>query len=115
MDIAICREVLLNLLDACRTLGVEAENIPRWQRQLEDLPTLLTDEEGALKEWAWPSMEENYNHRHVSHHYDVWPGRAVTPERSPEIAEAIRISNRKRGQQDDSAHGIIHRASPPSD
>jgi hypothetical protein len=55
-------------------------------------------------------MEENYNHRHVSHHYDVWPGRAVTPERSPEIAEAIRISNRKRGQQDDSAHGIIHRA-----
>ena len=110
MDIAICREVLLNLLDACRTLGVEAENIPRWQRQLEDLPTLLTDEEGALKEWAWPSMEENYNHRHVSHHYDVWPGRAVTPERSPEIAEAIRISNRKRGQQDDSAHGIIHRA-----
>ena len=28
----------------------------------------------------------------------------------PEVAEAIRISNRKRGQQDDSAHGIIHRA-----
>ena len=110
MDIAICREVLINLMDACRTLGVEEENIPRWQRQLEDLPTLLTDEEGALKEWAWPGMEENYNHRHVSHHYDVWPGRAVTPETEPEVAEAIRISNRKRGQQDDSAHGIIHRA-----
>ena len=26
------------------------------------------------------------------------------------MTEAIRISNRKRGQQDDSAHGIIHRA-----
>ena len=110
MDIAICREVLTNLMEACRTLGIEGENLPRWQRQLEDLPTLLTDEEGALKEWAWPSMEENYNHRHVSHHYDVWPGRAVTPETEPELAEAIRISNRKRGQQDDSAHGIIHRA-----
>ncbi len=110
MDIAICREVLTNLMDACRTLGIEEENLPHWQRQLEDLPTLLTDEEGALKEWAWPGMEENYNHRHVSHHYDVWPGRAVTPETEPEIAEAIRISNRKRGQQDDSAHGIIHRA-----
>ncbi len=110
MDIAICREVLMNLMDACRVLGIEEESIPRWQRQLEDLPVLLTDEEGALKEWAWPSMEENYNHRHVSHHYDVWPGRAVTPETEPEIAEAIRISNRKRGQQDDSAHGIIHRA-----
>ena len=110
MDIAICREVLTNLIEACRTLGAEEENLPRWQRQLEDLPTLLTDEEGGLKEWAWPDMEENYNHRHVSHHYDVWPGRAVTPETEPEVAEAVRISNRKRGQQDDSAHGIIHRA-----
>ncbi|MBO4676001.1 MAG: glycoside hydrolase N-terminal domain-containing protein [Oscillospiraceae bacterium] len=110
MDIAICREVLMNLLEACRTLGIEEENLPRWEKQLEDLPDLLTDEEGALKEWAWPAMEENYNHRHVSHHYDVWPGRAVTPDTEPEIAEAIRISNRKRGQQDDSAHGIIHRA-----
>ena len=40
----------------------------------------------------------------------MWPGRAVTPETEPELAEAIRISNRKRAQQDDSAHGIIHRA-----
>ena len=100
----------MNLMEACRTLGIEEENLPRWEKQLADLPDLLTDEEGALKEWAWPAMEENYNYRHVSHHYDVWPGRAVTPEREPEIAEAIRISNRKRGQQDDSAHGIIHRA-----
>lgn len=110
MDIAICREVLTNLIDACNTLGIEQENIAHWQQQLEDLPVYLLDEEGGLKEWAWPTIEENYNHRHVSHHYDLWPGRAVTPELEPEVAEAIKISNRKRGQQDDSAHGIIHRA-----
>jgi len=45
----------------------------------------------------------------VSHHYDVWPGRLVTWEDEPELARAILISNRKRAQQDDSAHGIIHR------
>ncbi len=110
MDIAICREVLTNLLTACRTLNIEQGNLPRWEAQLESLPALLTDEEGALKEWAWPTVEENYNHRHVSHHYDLWPGRAVTVDKEPEIARAIQISNRKRGQQDDSAHGIIHRA-----
>ena len=110
MDIAICREILTNLIDGCRTLGIEEENIPHWEEQLSSLPVYLTDEEGGLKEWAWPDIEENYNHRHVSHHYDVWPGRAVTPETEPELAEAIIISNRKRGQQDDSAHGIIHRA-----
>ena len=110
MDIAICREVLTNLMTACRTLGIEQENLPRWQAQLDSLPALLTDEGGALKEWAWPTVEENYNHRHVSHHYDLWPGRAVTVDREPEAARAILISNRMRGQQDDSAHGIIHRA-----
>lgn len=110
MDVAICREVLNNLIEACETLDIEKESIPHWRKQLEELPVYMTDEEGALKEWAWDTIEENYNHRHVSHHYDLWPGRAVTLESEPEVAEAIRISNRKRGQQDDSAHGIIHRA-----
>ena len=109
MDIAICREVLDNLITACNTLGIEQENIPHWEAQRESLPVYLLDEDGGLKEWAWSSIEENYNHRHVSHHYDVWPGRVVTPETEPELAKAIKISNRKRGQQDDSAHGIIHR------
>ncbi|MBQ3879396.1 MAG: glycoside hydrolase N-terminal domain-containing protein, partial [Oscillospiraceae bacterium] len=109
MDIAICREVLQNLITACNTLEINQDRIAHWEAQLASLPDLLADEEGALKEWAWPTIEENYNHRHVSHHYDLWPGRAVTTDTEPEIAESIRISNRKRGQQDDSAHGIIHR------
>ncbi len=109
MDIAICREVLENLMDACNTLGIEQENIAHWEKQLEDLPTYLLDESGGLKEWSWPTIEENFNHRHVSHHYDLWPGRAVTVDKEPEVAKSILISNRKRGQQDDSAHGIIHR------
>ena len=109
MDIAICREVLDNLITACNTLGIEQENISHWEAQRESLPTYLLDEGGGLKEWAWPTIEENFNHRHVSHHYDLWPGRAVTPDKEPELAKAIKISNRKRGQQDDSAHGIIHR------
>ena len=121
MDIAICREVLNNLLEAGRILyDVEGDSsnhsytitdkeMAHWREQLDSLPDYLLDEEGGLKEWAWPTIEENYNHRHVSHHYDLWPGRAVMPDTEPELAEAIRISNRKRGQQDDSAHGIIHR------
>lgn len=109
MDIAICREVLDNLITACNTLSIEQENITHWEAQRESLPTYLLEEGGGLKEWAWPTIEENYNHRHVSHHYDLWPGRAVTLDTEPELAKAIKISNRKRGQQDDSAHGIIHR------
>jgi hypothetical protein len=109
MDIMICREVLDNLIDACNTLGIEQESIGHWQEQKASLPVYLLDEEGGLKEWAWPTIQENYDHRHVSHHYDVWPGRVITWEDQPELAEAVLISNRKRAQQNDSAHGIIHR------
>jgi hypothetical protein len=109
MDVMICREVLDNLMEACNTLGIDQENIPHWQAQKESLPCYLLDKEGGLKEWAWPTVNENYNHRHVSHHYDVWPGHVITWEDEPELAKAILISNRKRAQQDDSAHGIIHR------
>lgn len=109
MDIMICREVLDNLIEACQTLGIEQDSIPHWQAQREALPVYLLDEEGGLKEWAWPSIPENYNHRHVSHHYDLWPGHYITWEDQPYLAKAIQISNRKRSHQDDSAHGIIHR------
>lgn len=109
MDIMICREVLDNLMEACRTLGIEEENLPHWQAQRDALPLYLLDEEGGLKEWAWPTIPENFNHRHVSHHYDLWPGHYITWEDQPELARALQISNRKRGHQDDSAHGIIHR------
>ena len=109
MDIMICREVLDNLMEACRILGIEQENIPHWQAQKDSLPDYLLDSEGGLKEWAWPTIQENYDHRHVSHHYDVWPGHLITWEDEPELARAVQISNRKRAHQNDSAHGIIHR------
>jgi hypothetical protein len=109
MDIMICREVLDNLIDGCTELGIEQENIGRWKKQRAKLPKYLLDDEGGLKEWAWPTVGENYNHRHVSHHYDAWPGHVITWEDTPDLARAVLISNRKRAQQNDSAHGIIHR------
>ena len=61
----ICREVLDDLMEACNALGIEQENIPHWKAQEASLPRYLLDEEGGLKEWAWPTVKENYDHRHV--------------------------------------------------
>lgn len=109
IDIMGCREVLDNLLRACEILEIHPDGMERWKEILSHLPSYLLDEEGGLKEWAWEGTVENLNHRHVSHHYDAWPGHAVTWEDTPALAKAIQISNRKRGQQNDSAHGILHR------
>ncbi len=109
MDVMVCREVLDNLMQACDILGLDEPDYPAWKELRGKLPNFLMDEDGAIKEWSFKYSGENYNHRHVSHHYDIWPGRAISPEKTPELVTPFILSNRKRGHQDDSAHGIIHR------
>ncbi len=109
MDVMVCREVLDNLMEACGILGLDEPDLPKWQELRRKLPDFLLDEDGAVKEWSFKYSGENYDHRHVSHHYDIWPGRAISPEKTPELVKPFILSNRKRGHQDDSAHGVIHR------
>ena len=66
MDISVCREVLANLVEACELLGIEADSVPKWKAMLAKLPPYLLEPDGTLKEWAWPDLEERYNHRHIS-------------------------------------------------
>ena len=41
-------------------------------------------------------MQERYSHRHVSHLYGVWPGDEIDPDRTPQLARAAKIADRKR-------------------
>ena len=96
MDIAVCREVLSNLIQACETLGVEAESVPMWKAMLAKMPPYLLELDGTLKEWAWPTLQERYSHRRVSHLYGAWPGDEIDPDRTPQLARAAVIADRRR-------------------
>lgn len=96
MDIAVCREVLTNLLKASETLGIEADRAPKWKAMLAKMPPYLLETDGTLKEWAWPTLQEHYTHRHVSHLYGVWPGDEIDPDRTPQLARAADIADRRR-------------------
>lgn len=96
IDIAVCREVLTVLIQACGLLGTEAENVAKWEAMLAKLPPYLLESDGTLKEWAWAAAEERYSHRHVSHLYGVWPGNEIDPDRTPALALAAKIANRRR-------------------
>lgn len=109
MDIMVCRQVLTNLIKGARILGIESENIPKWESMLVKMPNYLLDEDGALKEWSWPSFAERQDHRHISQLYGVWPSDEITPELTPELATASWLANRKRAQGNASGHGISHR------
>jgi alpha-L-fucosidase 2 len=96
MDIAVCREVLTHLIQACDTLGTDADGVAKWKGMLAKMPPYLLEPDGTLKEWAWPTLQERYSHRHVSHLYGAWPGDEIDPDRTPQLARAAVIADRRR-------------------
>ena len=96
MDIAVCREVMTNLIQACKILNIDANSVTKWKAMLTKMPPYLLEQDGTLKEWAWPTLQEHYNHRHISHLYGVWPGDEIDPDRTPQLAQAAMIANRRR-------------------
>lgn len=109
MDIMVCREVLTRLIKGAEILGTEEENITKWKGMLAKMPNYLVDDEGALKEWTWPTLADRLDHRHASHFYGVWPGDEIDPDNTPQLAKAVWLANRKRGQQESSGFGLAHR------
>ena len=96
MDIAVCREVLTNLITACETLDIETDSMTKWKTMLDKMPPYLIEPDDTLKEWAWPSLQEHYSHRYVSHLYGAWPGDEIDPDRTPQLAHSAEIANRRR-------------------
>jgi hypothetical protein len=102
--------VLSHLIQAAEILGTGGGDVPKWTAMLAKMPPYLLDTDGALKEWAWPDLAEQQDHRHASHLYGVWPADEVDPDRTPQLAKAFWLADRKRAQGNASGHGISHRA-----
>ena len=99
MTQAILRDVLEICRDAAATLGIEddcarlaAERLPRLRPQ-------GIGRDGELMEWNENFEEADIHHRHISHLYGLHPGRSITPEDTPELAEACRVSLQRRGDE----------------
>lgn len=106
MDLAAVRHALTASADHSPATPSSAR-----RRALADrLPAYRVNEDGALAEWAWPGLEETYDHRHLSHLYPVWPLDAINPYDTPELASAAHRALELRGSENDSAHGHLHHA-----
>jgi hypothetical protein len=110
MDIAAARHALLTAAEACSHLGIEPEADERWRAIASRLPDYRLDADGALAEWAWPGLETALDHRHVSHLHPVWPLYEINPDQTPQLADAARLALLRRGDENLSAHGSLHRA-----
>ncbi|MER5296123.1 glycoside hydrolase N-terminal domain-containing protein [Streptomyces pharetrae] len=104
MDLSAARHAL-------RTAAAyHPEHADRWHALADRLPPHRVNEDGALAEWAWPGLEDSYDHRHLSHLYGVWPLDEITPYDTPDLAKAAHRALELRGAENDSAHGHLHHA-----
>ncbi|MFI2426869.1 glycosyl hydrolase family 95 catalytic domain-containing protein [Streptomyces sp. NPDC018955] len=104
MDLSAARHAL-------RTAAAyHPEHADRWRALADRLPPHRINADGALAEWAWPGLEDSYDHRHLSHLYGVWPLDEITPYDTPELAAAAHRALGLRGAENDSAHGHLHHA-----
>ncbi|MFC4463126.1 glycoside hydrolase N-terminal domain-containing protein [Streptomyces xiangluensis] len=112
-DIMAGKHALQAAIDAANTLGVEqgsGQGVARWTVLLQKIPDYRVNGDGALAEWSWPSLTDRYNHRHIQHLYGAWPLHEINPEEEPSLVRPALKALEKRGDQNISAHGSLHRA-----
>lgn len=96
-DQQIIYDLFTNYIEAANILKVDkiyASKIKHMQRQLLE-PKI--GKWGQLQEWMedWDSPEDK--HRHISHLFAVYPGRQISPLKTPELANAALVSLKARG------------------
>ena len=113
MDFALAKEVLTHLLEGAKITGESQKDVDNWTSMLAKIPSYQVNEDGAIKEWMHPFYTDNYQHRHQSHIYPVFPGTEVTRDSDPELYKAFEIAIRKRldiGISSQSGWSLAHMA-----
>lgn len=113
MDVAVAREVYTNLINACRKLDIENDNIAKWESELSRLPEYAVNSDGAVKEWVPDYLKDDYHHRHSSHLYMVFPGHEALEDGNDDLLSACHVATRCRlidGVDAISGWGLAHLA-----
>ncbi|EIL93122.1 alpha/beta hydrolase domain-containing protein [Rhodanobacter fulvus Jip2] len=97
MDIELINDLFNHVRAAARHLGVDAALVSRIDAAQPRLPPLQIGHKGQLQEWIEDYPETEPDHRHVSHLYALYPGDAISPDRTPALAKAARRSLELRG------------------
>ncbi len=113
-DVSGARFALSALINTCDTLGLERGadgKLEKWKSIYKKLPPYLINADGALQEWGWPGIKDNYIHRHMSQLLPVWPYHEITQEKTPALFHAAAVVLAKKDSYRETAgHGVLHGA-----
>lgn len=97
MDVSLIRELLTHCIEAAERLGLEESLLPEMREVLGKLPATRIGGRGQIQEWYYDFADEDEEHRHVSHLYDLFPGAAWGENRQAHLYEAARRTLELRG------------------
>jgi alpha-L-fucosidase 2 len=98
-DIQLVRNLLRNFVDASEVLNTDAGMHKQSVAVLEQLPPHQIGSFGQLQEWLYDFKEAEVTHRHIMHLFAVYPDDDITFRKTPELAEAVRVTLKRRGDQ----------------
>lgn len=99
MDVQLLTELYTNVIEAARILGVDADYVATLEADLKRFPPMQISPNGYLQEWLEDYEEVEVNHRHVSHLYGLHPSNLISPESTPDLADACRVTLNRRGDE----------------
>ena len=86
-------------IEAASILNIDAEFCNTLRAARAKLPPIQIGRHGQIQEWLEDFEEAEPNHRHTSHLLALFPLDQITPEKTPELANAARITIERRAKQ----------------
>ena len=97
MDMQALRQLFANTLRMAEILGVDEALQEELKAKRARLAPNQIGPDGRIQEWIKPYEDTEPTHRHLSPLYGLYPYYEITPESTPELAEASRKFLEKRG------------------
>ncbi len=98
-DLAMIRECFKQTIKASKELNIDPGFRDSLIIALNKLYPYQIGEKGNLQEWYYDWEDAEPTHRHQSHLFGLFPGHQITPDKTPELAEACRKTLEIKGDE----------------
>lgn len=100
IDNQIVRELYQALIQADSILAIKDSFVASLKEKLREIPpAVVISKSGRVMEWLEDYQETDPKHRHVSHLYGLYPAAFISPQTTPDWADAARKTLAVRGDE----------------
>ena len=98
-DLAMIRECFDKTIQASKVLNIDTDFRAKLETALSKLHPYQIGKKGNLQEWYFDWEDKDPKHRHQSQLFGLFPGDHITPEKTPDLAEASRKTLEIKGDE----------------